>query len=124
MPKSHQRYLEWTPSRIVRWAGTNGPNTKQLITCILQSKTHPEQGFRSCLGIMRLGKRYSSDRLEAACLRALLIKAYSFKSVESILKKNLDRQPFVFEQDETEQSTPHGNVRGTTYYQEKGDTRC
>ena len=124
MPKSHQRYLEWSPSRIVQWAGKNGPNTKQLITGILQSKTHPEQGFRSCLGIMRLGKRYSSDRLEAACLRALLIKAYSFKSVESILKKNLDQQPLVLEQDETEQSTPHQNVRGKTYYHEKGDTQC
>jgi transposase len=124
MPKSHQRYLEWTPSRIVHWAGRNGPHTKQLLTCILQSKTHPEQGFRSCLGIMRLGKRYSPDRLEAACLRALLIKAYSFKSVESILKKNLDQQPLLFEQDETEQPTPHKNVRGNTYYHEKGDPRC
>jgi transposase len=116
MPKSHQRYLEWTPSRIVRWAEKNGPNTKQLLTAILQSKTHPEQGFRSCLGIMRLTKSYSSDRVEAACSRALLIKAYSFRSVESILKKNLDQQPLLFEQDETDHSTPHSNVRGKKYY--------
>jgi transposase len=116
MPKSHQRYLEWTPSRIVRWAEKNGPNTKQLLSAILQSKTHPEQGFRSCLGIMRLTKSYSSDRLEAACSRALLIKAYSFKSVESILKKNLDQQTLLFDQDETDQSTPHSNVRGKNYY--------
>jgi len=116
MPKSHQRYLEWTPSRIVRWAEQNGPKTNQLITSILDSRTHPEQGFRSCLGIMRLAKRYSSDRLEAACSRALLIKAFSFKSVESILKKNLDQQPLLFEQDETDQSTPHSNVRGKNYY--------
>jgi transposase len=72
----------------------NGPNTKQLLSAILQSKTHPEQGFRSCLGIMRLTKSYSSDRLEAACSRALLIKAYSFKSVESILKKTSTNRPF------------------------------
>jgi len=119
MPKSHQRYLEWTPSRIVRWAEKNGPNTKQLLSAILQSKTHPEQGFRSCLGIMRLAKCYSPDRLEAACSRALLIKAYSFKSVESILKKNLDQQPLLFDQfdqDETDQSAPHSNVRGKNYY--------
>ena len=116
MPKSHQRYLEWTPSRIVRWAEKNGPNTKQLLASILQSKTHPEQGFRSCLGIMRLGNRYSSDRLEAACTRALRISAYSFKSVESILKKNLDQQPLLFDQDEPDQSTPHSNVRGKNYY--------
>jgi transposase len=116
MPKSHQRYLEWTPSRIVRWAEQNGPKTKQLITSILDSRTHPEQGFRSCLGIMRLGKRYSADRLEAACARALLIKAYSFKSVESILKKSLDQQPLLFGQDETDPIAPHSNVRGKDYY--------
>ena len=116
MPKSHQRYLEWTPSRILRRRDQNGPHTKQLLSAILQSKTHPEQGFRSCLGIMRLSKRYSSDRLEAACSRALRISAYSFKSVESILKKNLDQQTLLFDQDETDQSTPHSNVRGKNYY--------
>jgi hypothetical protein len=65
---------------------------------------------------MRLGKRYSPERLEAACSRALRISAYSFKSVESILKKNLDQQPLLFDQDEIDQSTPHGNVRGKNYY--------
>jgi transposase len=116
MPKSHQRYLEWTPSRILHWAEKNGPHTKQLLGTILQNKTHPEQGFRSCLGIMRLGKRYSPDRLEAACARALLIKAYSFKSVESILKKNLDQQSLLFDQEESNPIPPHTNVRGKTYY--------
>jgi transposase len=116
MPKSHQRYLEWTPSRILRWAGQNGPNTKQLLTSILDTRTHPEQGFRSCLGIMRLGNRYSADRLEAACARALRISAYSFKSVESILKKNLDQQPLLFDQDETDLIAPHSNLRGKDYY--------
>ena len=67
MPKSHQRYLEWTPSRIIRWAEKNGPKTQKLITRILDSRTHPEQGYRSSLGIMRLGKAYSPERLEAAC---------------------------------------------------------
>jgi transposase len=116
MPKSHQRYLQWTPSRIIRWAEQHGPKTRKLITCILDSRPHPEQGFRSCLGIMRLSKTYSSDRLEAACSRALQISAYSFKSVESILKKNLDQQPLLFDQEQSDQSTPHSNVRGKTYY--------
>jgi transposase len=119
MPKSHQRYLEWTPSRILRWAEKNGPNTRHLLAAILESKIHPEQGFRSCLGIMRLAKCYSPDRLEAACSRALLIKGYSYKSVDSILKKNLDQQPPLFDQvdqDESDKGIPHRNLRGKNYY--------
>jgi transposase len=116
MPKSHKRYLDWTPSRIIRWAEKNGPKTQKLVTRILDSRSHPEQGFRSCLGIMRLGKRYSSERLEAACERVLLINAYSYKSVESILKKGLDQQPFLFDQIENDQPLNHHNIRGKHYY--------
>ena len=116
MPKSHQRYLEWTPSRIIRWAEKNGPKTKRLITQILDSRTHPEQGYRSSLGIMRLGKAYSPERLEAACERALFINAYSYKSVQSILKKGLDQQPFLFEQIENAKPLNHYNIRGKRYY--------
>ena len=72
MPKSHQRYLEWTPSRIIKWAGKNRPKTQKLVTNILDSRPHPEQGFRSCLGIISLGKHYSPERLENACSRASL----------------------------------------------------
>ncbi|MFA9435107.1 MAG: IS21 family transposase [Deltaproteobacteria bacterium] len=117
MPKSHQRYLEWTPSRIIRWAEKNGPKTQKLITRILDSRTHPEQGYRSSLGIMHLGKAYSPERLEAACERALFINAYSYKSVQSILKKGLDQQPFLFEQIENTQPLNHHNIRGKHYYQ-------
>jgi transposase len=88
MPKAHQKYLEWTPSRIPDWAGKNGPNTRDPASCIMENRKHPEQGFRSCLGIMRLLKRYSSERVEAACGRALFLKAYSFKSVERKLRQN------------------------------------
>jgi transposase len=116
MPKSHQRYLHWTPSRIIRWAAKNGPMTRELITQILKSRPHPEQGFRSCLGIMRLTKSYSPERIENACARALHIRAFSYKSVESILKKGLDQQPLLFGQ--TEKTTPlfHNNIRGKHYY--------
>ena len=116
MPKSHQKYLEWTPSRLIRWAEKNGPKTKRLITRIMDSRTHPEQGYRSSLGVMRLGKAYSPERLEAACERALFINAYSYKSVHSILKKGLDKQPFLFEKIENSKLINHPNIRGKNYY--------
>jgi transposase len=115
MPKSHQKYLEWTPSRIVHWAGQNGPQTQALVTCILENRNHPEQGFRSCLGIMRLAKKFSPERLEAACARALIIKAYSYKSVESILKSKLDTQDLPAPAT-LEKPILHENLRGKDYY--------
>jgi transposase len=122
MPKSHQKYLYWTPSRIIKWAGKNGPNTQKLITLILESRVHPEQGFRSSLGIMRLAKRYCPKRLENACVRALAIKAYSYKSVESILKNGLDQQPLLFDQIKESHPPTHDNIRGKHYYRQKEAT--
>ena len=122
MPKSHQRYLHWTPSRIIKWAGKNGPNTQELITHILESRVHPEQGFRSSLGIMRLAKRYCPKRLEKACARALAIKAFSYKSVESILKNGLDQQPLLFDQIKESHPPTHDNIRGKHYYRQKEAT--
>jgi transposase len=121
MPKSHQKHLEWTPSRLLRWAATIGPQTQKLLTFILENRPHPEQGYRSCLGVLRLQKRYSTERLEAACARALVFKAYSYKNVESILKNGLDQQPL-----EAFLSSPihfprlkHENLRGKQYYQQE-----
>lgn len=93
MPKHHQYQAEWTPERLVRWAEKTGPSTGQLIEKILGARRYPQQVFRSCLGILRLGKRYGADRLEAACRRALHVGAHSYKSVESILKNGLDTKP-------------------------------
>ncbi len=118
MPKSHQRYLEWTPSRLLRWAETIGPQTQKLLTFILENRPHPEQGYRSCLGVLRLKKRYTPERLEAACARALVIKAYSYRNVESILKNGLDRQPLG--RSSSQPCLPlleHENLRGRQYYQ-------
>jgi transposase len=118
MPKSHQRYLQWTPSRLIRWAGQIGPHTRDLVAFILENRPHPEQGFRSCLGLFRLGKTYSPERLEAACARALQMKAYSYKNVESILKKGLDRQPLMSPSSQTPPPLlEHANLRGKQYYQ-------
>jgi transposase len=118
LSKSHQAYLEWTPSRMIRWAAKHGPHTEQLITHILETKLHPHHGFRSCLGILRLAKSYSPERLEAACAFALHIKGYSYKSVESILKTGLDRKNLFLEQTKQPvQPTLHPNLRGKDYYQ-------
>jgi transposase len=121
MPKSHQRYVEWTPSRILNWAGQAGPATRTLAEKILESRRHPEQGFRSCLGLLRLGKTYGKERLEAACARALMIGSWSYQSVKSILKTGLDRQPLLFEKQPKPKNTPdpddHENIRGSDYYQ-------
>ena len=117
MPKSHQRYLEWTPSRIINWASKNGPSTARLVEQILAARPHPEQGFRSCLGILRLGKKYDGKRLEAACNRALAIKSYSYKSVKSILATGLDKTP-IEPGLKVKPSAPiqHENIRGSDYY--------
>lgn len=118
MPKAHQKHLEWTPSRIVHWAGSIGPKTKELAEAILAERRHPEQGYRSCLGILRLGKRYGNERLEAASARAVAVRARSYRHVESILKNGLDRLPSPGEEQPTEGAprATHENIRGGGYY--------
>lgn len=115
MPESHRRHLEWTPGRIVRWAEGTGPQTAALVTAVMESRPHPEQGYRSCLGIMRLGKRYGDERLEAACTRALAASALSYRSVESILRTGLDRQPLPAPSTVIAPRA-HEFVRGPDYY--------
>jgi transposase len=114
MPKSHQQYLQWTPSRIIRWAATVGESTAKVVETIMNSRRHPEQGYRSCMGIMRLGKQYGNDRLEAACSRALAIRAYSYKSIRSVLEKGLDGQPLS--PPEPQPPIDHKNIRGGNYF--------
>ena len=114
MPESHKRYLEWTPSRIIHWAEKSGPSTGKMVREIMERRPHPEQGFRSCLGIIRLGRRYGVERLEAACARALVMGAYSYKNVESILKNNLDSKTLPERPSGT--CIAHENIRGNHYY--------
>jgi len=116
MPESHRRHAEWTPSRIIDWAGKTGPATAGLVQAILSSRTHPEQGYRPALGIIRLAGRYGDDRAEAACARALALRSYSYRSVESILRHSLDRQPLPGAQPAPAPHPAHGNVRGPGYY--------
>jgi len=115
MPASHRQYAEWTPQRLIRWAEKTGPATAGVVQTILQRRAHPQQGFRSCLGIMRLGKSFGEERLEAACRRALTLGACSYKSIESILRQGLDRKALP-EQQDLDLSITHANIRGSDYY--------
>jgi transposase len=113
MPDSHRRHAEWTPSRIIRWAEAAGPSVAALVDAIMRTRKHPEQDFRSCLGIIRLGARYGDDRLEAACRRALAVRGFSYRSVDSILRTGLDRQPLP---GAPPAPFTHENLRGPDYY--------
>lgn len=115
MPRSHKENLEWTPSRIINWARSIGSCTALLITRIMEQREHPEQGFRSCLGIIRLEKKYSKERLEDACKRALKFGGTTVKSVRSILEKGLDKQQVLPMEDTA--NIDHENIRGRDYYQ-------
>ena len=114
MPSSHQRYADWTPERIQRQANAIGPQTSALIEVIQREKTHPEQGFRACIGILRHAKTFGAERLEAACNRALEIGARSYTSVTSILKTNLDRKRPAPATDGP--AIAHDNIRGPRYF--------
>lgn len=115
MPKSHQKWAAWTPQRFIRWAAKIGPHTASLTEMVLNSRAYPQQGFRSCLGILRLAKTYGDDRLDAACQRAVAIGSTRYKSVASMLKHNLDQKPMPDEH-VTETPIKHDNIRGPQYY--------
>ena len=109
MPSSHRRYRDWTHERIQREAAA------ALVEIVLRSRPHPEQGFRSCIGILGLRKRYSAERLDAACGRALTLGTRSYGSVAAILKNKQDSK--TAPQRETDQpSLLHDNIRGPGYY--------
>jgi transposase len=115
MPSSHRRHAQWTPSRIVHWAEKTGPSTAAFIEALLVSRPHPEQGFRSALGVLRLEKRYGPERLELACARSLAIHSFSYKSVSSILQHGLEQRPLV--EVPSRANPTHSNIRGANYYQ-------
>jgi transposase len=118
MPKAHRAHLEWSPSRLIDWARTIGPQTAALVGAILADRPHPEQGYRSCLGILRLAKGYGSARLEAACARAGAVHARSYRHVDAILKHGLDRLPLAPEAAAQLTFVPAPeHVRGPAYYQ-------
>jgi len=113
MPSAHRRYAAWSPERFRRWAHTIGPNTEGLILAVLANRPHPEQGFRTCLGVLRLFRGLNPTRAEAVAARALAIGALTYKSVASILDHNLDRAPQAAESGVV---ISHQNVRGPGYF--------
>jgi len=117
MPPEHRSYAEWSPSRFIHWAGKTGAATAQLVERILATRPYPEQGYRACLGIIRLGRHYEPERVEAAAERALKFNACSYRSMKAILTAGLDRQQDNGERP-LQMSLPlHQNIRGREYYQ-------
>ena len=117
MPRAHRAHAEWTPSRLIAWAAQTGAATGQLVAHILEHRPHPEQGYRACLGLMRLGRVHGADRLDAACARAAQLRSYRYRTVEHILIHQQDRLPL----DAPAPARPalaHENLRGATYYEE------
>jgi transposase len=116
MPKAHRAHLEWTPTRLIHWAGTIAPAVAALAAAILDGRPHSEQSYRSCQGLMRLAKQYGPERLDAAYAPALAAGARSYKHVDSILKHGPDRLPL-----DAPAPPPlprsHETIRGAAYYQ-------
>jgi len=120
MPANHQHQSEWTPERIVSWAGKTGGETARFVEALMASRQHPEQGFKACMGILRFEKSYGKERLEAACKRACALGVYSYKSIESILKNKLENKPLPgnsLSSSPKTTSESHEFVRGQDYYQ-------
>jgi transposase len=119
MPESHRKHMQWTPGRLLNWALSIGPATRDVVKWQLENRPHPEQGYRACLGLLNLVKRYGQARLEAACRRALAIGSPKRKSIKSILEANLDQHPDLFPAPDHTSSTglpQHSNVRGADYF--------
>lgn len=118
MPKSHQAHQNWSPGRFLNWASDIGPATRDVVQRQLKNRPHPEHGYRACLGLLNLSRRYSRDRLEQACGRALAIDSASYQSISSILKQGLDQLTLPLADDEPDltELPVHTNVRGPHYY--------
>ena len=119
MPESHRKHSEWSPGRLLNWAQSIGPGARDVVKWQFEHRPHPEQGYRSCLGLLSLAKRDSPERLEAACRRALIIGAPTYKRINSILKAKLDQHPELFPTPAAPASpppAPHANVRGADYF--------
>lgn len=116
MPSAHRAHSEWTPSRFLHWAGEIGPMTQTLVQAILDERPHPEMGYRSCLGILRLSRKHGADRLEKACARAVRVRARSYRHVATILEKGLESAPLPSDEPSTTLPLLHENIRGRDYY--------
>lgn len=115
MPASHRAHSEWTPQRLITWGEHIGAACAAVVRWQMEHRPHPEQGYRACLGLMRLARQYGAERLEAACVRAQSIRSPTYRSIKSILASGLDRQKSLAEPSQAEMPL-HENVRGPGYY--------
>jgi hypothetical protein len=121
-PASHRAHLEWTPSRLIEWGTSIGPHTGALIEHVIRSKPHPEQGYRSALGILRLSNKHGKERLELACAKAFAIRSPSYKTVKTMLEQRMEGAPLRSDARSQEHkvelcdSLGADNVRGGGYY--------
>jgi len=115
-PPAHQHLMEWTPQRIISWAGTIGPACAEVVTQIMAGRPLVEHGYRPCMGVIRLGKRFGNDRLERACVKALKLNIASYKRIENMLNNGRDRVPLPGDPAPCPVAG-HDNVRGAEYYQ-------
>jgi len=117
MPSHHREFGDWSPERFLRWAEKTGPFARQVIENNLNGRRFPEQSYQTCLGILRLEKRYGNARLEAACKRALFIRSVSYRSINSILENGLDKKELPDTTSSTQMTMPmHDNIRGPGSY--------
>ena len=114
MPPSHQKHQEMTPERILQWAGKYGPSVKALVEAVIASRMFPEQAYKRCLGIIRLEKHFTADRLNKACERALKFNVLSYVGVKNILQNKLDEK--TEETEPTSKPKEHTNLRGAKYF--------
>jgi transposase len=124
MPAAHRAHAEWSPSRLISWGEKSGPATGRVVAEIMRRYPHPEQGYRSCLGLLRLSKRYGPERLEAACIRAERLGSPRYRTAKNILASGADR---LAVEDEIASTPPlpfHENVRGPGYYAGEEETKC
>lgn len=116
MPTQHQFVMDWNPKRFIAWGKKIGTSTGAYIEKVLAKKSYPEQAYKSCVGILNLAKKYSSERLENACARGLQYEKYSYRTVERILSLSMDK----IEEDTSENQIElpiHDNIRGADYYE-------
>jgi transposase len=118
MAKAHRKHQEWSPQRFLRWADSIGPHTQTVIQYQLESRRHPEHGYRACLGLLNLSKKYGKERLDAACHRATQIGGMHYKNIAAILSNSMDKVPLDDAEAEPQTTLPlfHDNVRGSDYY--------
>ncbi len=114
MPPHHRFYAQWSPERFIRWAQSIGDDVAEIIQMVLTSRKHPEQAFKTCMGILNLVKKHGPDRLNKACARALGFGFYSYKRIKNILDRGLEEEPLIESRELTVSS--HENIRGSLYY--------